>query len=128
MVRHIARIKPSAYPSRDFARDNADERALSFVASLGAIMYRSWIAALVWAASAVAAVAQPYGAADFAAPSAMREASISPDGRYVAALQTVEQGEALVVVDWRTRRAEALQVARIDRCIWKASPGKTQTD
>lgn len=51
--------------------------------------------------------------------------SLSPDGRYVAMIQRVEGGEAIVVVDWRTRQATAVQSARrarglfLDWVAWK---------
>lgn len=60
----------------------------------------------------------PPSAADFAAAPSMRMASISPDGNYVAAIQSVPGGEALVVIDWRQRRAQQLQVARYDRSLF----------
>jgi dipeptidyl aminopeptidase/acylaminoacyl peptidase len=79
---------------------------------------RAVFAALVLLVFAPFAHAQQLSAADFAAPAALRQASISPDGNYVAALQSVDGGEALVVIDWRTRRAQAIQVARFDRSLF----------
>jgi dienelactone hydrolase len=51
--------------------------------------------------------------------------SLSPDGCYVAMIQRVQGNEAVVVVDWRGRQAQAVQTARRDRglfldwVIWK---------
>lgn len=64
------------------------------------------------------ASAQQLSASAFSAPASMRQASISPDGNFVAAIQSVDGGEALVVIDWRTRRAQAIQVARYDRALF----------
>jgi len=74
------------------------------------------VAALIFALPASAQT--PPRAADFAAAPSMRMASISPDGNYVAAIQSVPGGEALVVIDWRQRRAQQLQVARYDRSLF----------
>src|SRR5262245_30258749 len=74
------------------------------------------LAAVIFAPHA--AFAQRLSAADFTQGASMREAAISPDGNFVAAIQGVEGGEALVVIDWRTRRAQAIQVARYDRSLF----------
>lgn len=64
------------------------------------------------------AVAQQLSAAEFAAAPSMRMASISPNGSYVAAIQGVDGGEALVVIDWRTQQSRAIQIARRDRSLF----------
>ncbi len=74
------------------------------------------VAALIFAVPASAQT--PPSAADFASAASMRDAQISPDGNYVAAIQSVDGGEALVVVNWRTRQAQAIQVARQDRSLF----------
>lgn len=64
------------------------------------------------------AFAQRLTAEHFTQGASMRAAAISPDGNFVAAIQGVEGGEALVIVDWRTRRSQAIQVARYDRSLF----------
>lgn len=81
-------------------------------------MVRVIFAVLALFAAAPQAWAQQLTAADFAAVPSLRAASISPDGNYIAAIQSVDGGEALVVIDWRTRRAQAIQVARRDRSLY----------
>lgn len=82
-------------------------------------MIRWFFAVLAFALwTAQPAVAQHLTAADFTQAASMRAAAISPDGNFVAAIQGVEGGEALVVIDWRTRRAQAIQVARYDRSLF----------
>ncbi|MCX7356573.1 MAG: alpha/beta fold hydrolase [Alphaproteobacteria bacterium] len=81
-------------------------------------MLRAVFAFLLLLVAAPQAFAQQISAAEFASPASMRMASISPDGNYVAAIQSVDGGEALVVVDWRTRQARAIQVARYDRSLF----------
>src|SRR5262245_34442291 len=67
---------------------------------------------------AAGAAAQTLTAEMFARDPAITSAALSPDGRYVAMIQTVEGGEALVIVDWRERRAQAIQTARRDRGLF----------
>lgn len=81
-------------------------------------MLRTIFVVLAMVVAAPQAFAQQISAAEFAAAPSMRMASISPDGNYVAALQSVDGGEALVVIDWRTRQARAIQVARYDRSLF----------
>jgi dipeptidyl aminopeptidase/acylaminoacyl peptidase len=83
-------------------------------------MLRSLFAALAVLAvfAAPRAVAQQLTAAQFARPATVWSASLSPDGRFVAAIQAVDQGEALVIIDWRSRQAQAIQVARRDRSLF----------
>lgn len=81
-------------------------------------MKRVLLAIFAMAICGQQAAAQQLSAADFAAPAAMRMASISPDGNYVATIQSVPGGEALVIIDWRQRRAQQLQVARYDRSLF----------
>jgi len=81
-------------------------------------MARIFLAILALFVCAPQALAQQPSAADFAAAPAMRMASISPDGNYIAAIQSVPGGEALVVIDWRRRHAQQLQVARYDRSLF----------
>ena len=69
-------------------------------------------------ACATPVLAQRPSAADFAAAPSMRMAAISPNGNLVAAIQSVPGGEALVVIDWRARRAQQLQLARRDRSLF----------
>lgn len=45
-------------------------------------------------------------------------AALSPDGRYVALIQQVPQGDALVIMDWRTGQRQAIQLARYDRSLY----------
>lgn len=61
--------------------------------------------------------AQQLGAEHFSRIPNLWSAALSPDGRYVAAIQNVEQGHALVVIDWRTHQARAIQLARRDRFL-----------
>ena len=83
-------------------------------------------AALVLLAEAPAQ-AQQLTAAQFARADAIWSPSLSPDGQTVAAIQSVDAGDALVIIDWRTRQAQAIQVARRDRSLrllavtWKSS-------
>lgn len=65
-----------------------------------------------------ASAQQAPSAAEFASAGSMSDAQISPDGNYVAAIQNVEDGEALVIINWRTRQAQAIQVARRDRSLF----------
>jgi hypothetical protein len=71
------------------------------------------------------ATAQTLTAEMFARDPNMWSASLSPDGRSVVMIQRLQHGEAVVVVDWRTRQAQAVQTARRDRglfldwVIWK---------
>ncbi|MEQ1490337.1 MAG: alpha/beta fold hydrolase [Terricaulis sp.] len=81
-------------------------------------MLRALFAVVVLLLGAPEAFAQQISAAEFASASSMRMASLSPDGNFVAAIQTVDGGEALVVVDSRTRQARAIQIARYDRSLF----------
>lgn len=81
-------------------------------------MRRMFLTALALLLCPLFAYAQPLTAAQFTAGASMRDASISPDGNYVAAIQGIDGGEALVVIDWRERRAQQLQVARYDRSLF----------
>ncbi|MGE0742683.1 MAG: alpha/beta hydrolase family protein [Hyphomonadaceae bacterium] len=81
-------------------------------------MFKWLAAALVGAAVLTAqAFAQPVPAEAFARSPNVWSGRISPDGRYIAAIQRVAQGDALVVIDWRTRQARAIQLARADRAL-----------
>lgn len=64
------------------------------------------------------AVAQAPTAEMFARDENVYSASLSPDGRHVAMVQRVEGNEVVVVVDWRTRQARAVQTARRDRGLF----------
>lgn len=68
--------------------------------------------------SASAQNASQLTAADFAAPASMSSASLSPNGRYAAVIQSVPGGEALVVLDWRSGESTVLQVAPHDRSLF----------
>lgn len=81
-------------------------------------MLRAFFVVLAVLVFPAQAFAQAPSAAEFAAAPSMRMASISPDGNYVAAIQSVPGGEALVLIDWRNRRAQQLQVARLDRSLF----------
>lgn len=86
-------------------------------------MIRSLLAAvavlfLCTASGASAQQAQRLTAADFSQRDAFWSASLSPDGRFIAAIQSVDQGEALVIIDWRARRSQAIQLARADRSLF----------
>lgn len=59
-----------------------------------------------------------HSAAEFAAPASMSSASLSPNGQYAAAIQSVPGGEALVVIDWRSGQSQVIQVARHDRSLY----------
>lgn len=85
---------------------------------IGGTMVRVVLAIVALFIAAPLASAQQISAAEFASAPSLRSASISPDGNYVAAIQSVDGGEALVVIDWRTRRAQAIQVARRDRSLF----------
>jgi dipeptidyl aminopeptidase/acylaminoacyl peptidase len=74
-------------------------------------------AAAALMAIAAPASAQQLTAANFARENAIWSASLSPNGQYVAAIQSVENGDALVIIDWRTRQAQAIQLARRDRSL-----------
>src|SRR5262249_54155919 len=75
------------------------------------------IAALMLAASADAQQTA-LSAADFAAPDELWSPSLSPNGQYVAAIQATAQGDSLVIIDWRTRQGQAIQLARRDRFLF----------
>jgi len=68
---------------------------------------------------------QPLTAELFARDQNLWSVSLSPDGRNVAMVQRVGEDEAIVVVDWRTRQAQAVQRARrvrglfLDWVAWK---------
>jgi dipeptidyl aminopeptidase/acylaminoacyl peptidase len=72
-------------------------------------------AAAAFLLASTPAHAQQLTAAHFAREDAIWSASLSPDGQAVAAIQSVEAGDALVIINWRTRQAQAIQVARRDR-------------
>lgn len=64
---------------------------------------------------------QPAGemsVASFVQAPAIWSASISPDGRYVAAVQESSLGDALTIIDWRTGIARPTQLARTDRSLF----------
>lgn len=82
-------------------------KVFAFVAALAAIV-----------ATSASAQQSALNADAFTQREAIWGASISPDGNYVAAIQSVDQGQALVIIDWRTRRAQAIQVARQDRQLF----------
>ena len=88
-------------------------------------MVRKIFAAAMFAALALAGIPaqaqQQLGAAEFAREAQIWSPSLSPDGRYVAAIQSTDQGNALVVIDWRTRHAQAIQLARRDRSLFLES-------
>lgn len=70
--------------------------------------------------------AAPANIARFIHDPLMGSAQLSPNGQRVAAIRYVDGGEALVVVDWRTRAARAVQTARYDRGLgirWVAWKG-----
>jgi dipeptidyl aminopeptidase/acylaminoacyl peptidase len=71
-------------------------------------------------AGAPLAAAQPT-AADFASAAAMRDASISPDGNYIVAIQGIPGGEAIVVIDWRRRQAQQLRTVFHERGMFVES-------
>lgn len=54
-------------------------------------------------------------AESFTRDSAIWSGTLSPDGRYVAAIQQSSQGDVLTIIDWRTRTAQITQLARRDR-------------
>jgi len=85
-------------------------------------MFRAIFAALAAAMLLAApAYAQQLTADHFSRRDAFWSASLSPDGRYIAAIQAVDQGEALVIIDWRERRSQAIQLARADRSLFLES-------
>ncbi len=86
--------------------------------SVGAAMARIFLIVAALLIATPPAFAQQPSAADFASAASMRTASISPDGNFVAAIQSVPGGEALVLIDWRNRSARQLQVARHDRSLF----------
>jgi dipeptidyl aminopeptidase/acylaminoacyl peptidase len=61
------------------------------------------------------AAAHALSATDFTASPALWSASLSPSGQFVAAIQHSEQGDSLIIVNWRTREAHAIQTARADQ-------------
>lgn len=84
-------------------------------------------AAAVLLSATTGANAQQVMAAQFAREDAIWSAALSPDGQAAAAIQSVEAGDALVIIDWRTRQAQAIQMARRDRSLhlmsvaWKSN-------
>jgi hypothetical protein len=79
-------------------------------------MVRALLAvAAVFLSATTSAHAQQLTAAHFAREDAIWSASLAPNGSAVAAIQSVEAGDALVIIDWRTRQAQAIQMARRDR-------------
>jgi dipeptidyl aminopeptidase/acylaminoacyl peptidase len=55
------------------------------------------------------------GAESFTRGAAIWSATLSPNGRHVAAIQQSSQGHVLTIIDWRTRTAQITQLARADR-------------
>jgi dienelactone hydrolase len=65
-----------------------------------------------------AAHAQALNAELFAHDPALVQASLSPNGRYVAVIRWDADGQALVIYDWRANHAEAIERARFDRFLF----------
>ncbi|MBK8545304.1 MAG: S9 family peptidase [Caulobacteraceae bacterium] len=83
-------------------------------------MFRWFVRAAfaVLAMGAVQSSAQeqaPLSAESFTREPAIWSATLSPDGRSVAAIQRSSQGDVLTIIDWRTRTAQITQLARTDR-------------
>jgi len=76
------------------------------------------IAALAACSLFGVAQAQQLTAEHFSRRQAIWSGALSPNGNLVAAIQAADQGDALVVIDWRARRSTALQVARHDRSMF----------
>ncbi|MBC7768628.1 MAG: S9 family peptidase [Phycisphaerales bacterium] len=62
--------------------------------------------------------APPLSAESFTHGPAIWSAALSPDGRYVAAIQDSSLGDALTIIDWRTGVARPTQLARTDRSLF----------
>lgn len=83
-----------------------------------------WLA-LAMLGSAAAQAPAPPAAAAFAAQPSLTSTDLSPGGQWVAGIKLVAGGEALIVADWRTGKAVAIQSARyeagleIDWVAWK---------
>lgn len=92
-------------------------------------MFRKTLAAfaVLFAVAGVSASAQTQApsAEAFARDVNLWSVSLSPNGQYAAMIQRVDGGEAVIVVDWRTRQATAIQNARrtrglfLDWVAWK---------
>lgn len=81
-------------------------------------LVRAVVAMAAWLTLAAASAAQVPTAEDFSADPAVRSVALSPDGRHVAMIQSVDAGLAIVVVDWRSRQARPIQLARYDRGVF----------
>lgn len=79
-------------------------------------LFAAAAAALLFAAGS--AKAQQLTAEHFTQQQTVWGASLSPDGNYAALIQEVPQGDALVIVDWRTRQSTPIQLARHDRSLY----------
>lgn len=69
------------------------------------------------------AAPQPISVQSFTRGAAIWSATLSPDGSAVAAIQESSHGDVLTIIDWRTRGARILQLARRDlslRLDWVA--------
>lgn len=85
---------------------------------MGTIHAQRWLIALAALfALAGPCLATPPTAEEFTRRQNVWSASLSPDGRSIATIKSVEAGDALVVLDWRTRQAKAIQIARADRSL-----------
>jgi dipeptidyl aminopeptidase/acylaminoacyl peptidase len=82
------------------------------------------LAALLFSAPALAQE-QSLSAEAFARDPNIASVSLSPDGNHVALIQAIGDDQAIVVVDWRNGRSQAVQVARrriglfLDWVAWK---------
>lgn len=86
-----------------------------------------FVFALALAATASSAQEQPAAAAltaeSFTRGAAIWSATLSPDGSAVAAIQDSSHGNVVTIIDWRTRAARIIQLARRDlklRLDWVA--------
>lgn len=92
-------------------------------------MFKRGLAALaaLFALATIPASAQtqPPSAEAFARDGNLWSVSLSPSGQYAAMIQRVDGGEAVVIVDWRSRQATSIQNARrtrglfLDWVAWK---------
>lgn len=73
--------------------------------------------AITCATAANPAAAQQLTAEHFSRSANVWSAQLSPNGNYVATVQRVSEGDALVVIDRTSRQAQAIQLARRDRSL-----------
>jgi dipeptidyl aminopeptidase/acylaminoacyl peptidase len=81
-------------------------------------LFQACLLLLTWLGAATIAPAQTLTAEAFARDPNVIEATLSPNGRYVAVIRWDADGQALIIYDWRANHAVALERARTDRFLF----------